>query len=80
MPEENVIHISAHGPLFTIEEIAERWKMSPDTVRRLFENEPGVLTLDNRDTVYKRRYRTLRIPGPVMERVFRRLQSPGGDK
>lgn len=55
-------------------EIAELWSLSVDSVRKLFENEPGVLVLGN--TVPhrgKRSYTTLRIPGYVLERVHRRL-------
>jgi len=58
---------------YTVEEIAEAWKLSRDKVRRLFENEPDVLVLENRSSFSKRRYRTLRIPEPVAARVYRRL-------
>ena len=60
---------------FTVAEIADIWKLSPDKVRRLFQDEPGVLTLENHGLVYKRRYRTLRIPESVLERVTRRLSN-----
>jgi len=58
---------------YTVDEIAEAWKLSRDKVRRLFENEPDVLVLENRSSFFKRRYRTLRIPEPVAARVYRRL-------
>lgn len=58
---------------YTVDEIAKLWKLSRDKVRRLFENEPGVLVLENRSAFSKRRYRTLRIPESVAERVYRRL-------
>ena len=58
---------------YTVAEIAEMWNLSRDTVRRLFCNEPGVPKLDNRARRTKRRYRTLRIPQSVLERVHRRL-------
>jgi hypothetical protein len=55
-------------------EIAKMWKLSADTVRRLFEREPGVLVLsDPRPTRRKRRYTTLRIPENVLARVHKRL-------
>lgn len=59
---------------YTVAEIAERWKLSEDVVRRLFEKEPGVLVLgrDGR-TAGRRRYSTLRIPESVAARVHRRL-------
>ncbi len=56
-----------------VEEIAATWGLSRDFVRRLFEREPGVLILGNGATRSKRRYRTLRIPQSVAERVHRRL-------
>lgn len=58
---------------YTVDEIAEAWKLSREKVRRLFENEPDVLVLENRSSFSKRRYRTLRIPEPVAARVYRRL-------
>jgi len=60
----------------TVAEVADRWKLSPDVVRRLFEREPGVLVIGDRGSRSKRRYLTLRIPGSVMERVHRRLCNP----
>ncbi len=59
---------------YTVAEIAEKWKLSEDAVRHLFEKEPGVLVLgrDGR-TSGRRRYTTLRIPESVAARVHRRL-------
>jgi len=55
-------------------EVAAIWGLSIDSVRRLFEYEPGVLVIDNgRLTTSKRKYGTLRIPQSVMDRVHRRL-------
>lgn len=55
-------------------EIAELWSLSVDSVRKIFENEPGVLVLGNAQSRRgKRSYTTLRIPAHVMERVHRRL-------
>jgi hypothetical protein len=45
--------------------------LSTDSVRRLFENEPGVLVIE-RPSKNTRRYRTLRIPESVALRVHRR--------
>jgi hypothetical protein len=59
---------------YSVAEIAQMWSLSQDFVRRLFEREPGVLVLGQERTRYgKRRYRTLRIPKSVVERVHRRL-------
>ena len=55
-------------------EIAERWNLSVDSVRKLFEDEPGVLVIGNTTPRRgKRSYTTLRIPEHVLERVHRRL-------
>jgi hypothetical protein len=59
---------------FTPAELAGRWKLSADVIRVLFEKEPGVLVIgDQVSSRSKRRYRTMRIPGTVAERVHRRL-------
>ena len=57
---------------FSVAQIAGRWGLSEDTVRRLFESEPGVLVIETpRSRLSRRRYRTLRIPESVIERVYR---------
>lgn len=59
---------------YAVAEIAAMWNLSPDKVRRLFENEPGVVVLgEEAPNRGKRRYRTLLIPESVLERVHRRL-------
>jgi hypothetical protein len=62
-----------HSP----EQIAELWTLSADTVRRLFEHEPGVLVIERPRIYGKRRYRTLRIPESVAQRVYHRLSLKG---
>jgi hypothetical protein len=58
---------------FSISEISEIWNLSKDSVRRLFQNEPGVLVLgDTSSRRRKRPYTTLRIPQSVVERVHQR--------
>jgi hypothetical protein len=57
---------------YTVAEVAELWSISEDMARRLFEREPGVLVLSDGAARHKRRYRTLRIPEPVLERVHKR--------
>ena len=64
---------------FTVAQIAEMWQLSPDSVRRLFEREPGVLAFGcEHSTGYRRRYTTLRVPESVLARVHRRLCTVGG--
>jgi|SRR5579859_6843605 len=60
---------------YSVSEIAEQWSLSEDTVRRLFEHEAGVLVIEppRGRMSRRRRYRTLRIPAAVVERVHRRL-------
>ena len=59
---------------YSVQQLAARWNLSSDTVRKLFENEPGVLVIGNEGRKYsRRRYITLRIPESVAERVHRRL-------
>ena len=59
---------------FTPEELGKVWGLSSDTVRRVFEKEPGVLVIQStRSGAHARRYRTLRIPESVAMRVHRRM-------
>lgn len=58
---------------YTVAEIAVMWNLSKDAVRRLFQNEPGVLVLgDASPRRRKRPYKTLRIPESVARRVHAR--------
>lgn len=59
---------------FSVPELAKIWFLSESTVRRIFIEEPGVLKLAHKETRYKRRYTTLRIPERIAQRVHRRLQ------
>jgi AraC-like DNA-binding protein len=61
---------------YTINEISQLWGLSQKTVRRIFEQEPGVIELDNRQSRHKRNYVTRRIPENVLHRVYRKLQKP----
>lgn len=59
---------------FTMEEVARMIGFSRNTVARIFENEPGLLVLERPEKMHgKRRYRSIRIPRIVYERVIRRL-------
>jgi len=63
---------------YTIYEIAEQWKVSAMTVRRCFEDQPGVLKLSfgRRLAGKGRPHVTLRIPESVLER-FHQQRSMG---
>lgn len=56
-------------------EVGQMWGLSADTVRRIFEKEPGVLLIGDSSRRGKRRYVTMRIPASVVDRVHRRLLS-----
>ena len=55
---------------YSPEQVAELWSLSPHTIRRIFENEPGVLVIERPHVYGKRRHRTLRIPESVALRVY----------
>jgi hypothetical protein len=67
---QNATHAERH---YAVGEIATLWNLSSDKVRELFEQEPGVLVIGDRNPRGKRRYRTLRIPQTVVDRVHTRL-------
>lgn len=53
-------------------ELAKLWTLSPDSIRRLFANEPDVVRL-GRQKPGKRRYSSMRIPASVAARVHKKL-------
>jgi len=56
--------------MMTVPQIAAMTGRSRRTIIRWFQDEPGVIiVLDRPETLHKRRYRTLRIPRAVFERV-----------
>ena len=59
---------------YSIDEISTLWRLSPKTIRKLFQNEPGVVALGTEESRSKRAYITRRIPESVMRRVHRRLR------
>jgi hypothetical protein len=58
---------------YAIAEIAGLWNLSSDAVRKLFQDEPGVLVLGGQGAPHKRRYTTVRVPESVLQRVHRRM-------
>lgn len=61
---------AAFEPQYTAQELAALWKLSPDSIRRLFQDEPGVFRLGAAMRRGKRGYQTLRIPASVAARVY----------
>ena len=57
---------------YSVKELAFLWNMSPDSIRRLFEHEPGTLIFMIQRTG-RRTYRSIRIPGKVALRIQNRM-------
>jgi len=66
------VHAARH---YSAADLGKLWGLSANTIRRLFEREPGVLQIANPRTG-RRSYTTLRIPELVAERVHRKLETP----
>jgi hypothetical protein len=62
---------------FSTDELAAIWGLSPDFLRDMLENEPGVVIFNGAPKPDKRRYRTMRIPASVAQRVHARLTVHG---
>jgi hypothetical protein len=58
---------------YSVNELSVMWNLSKQTVRRLFQDEPGVLRISEEEAHHKRGYVTLRIPESVARRVHQRL-------
>jgi hypothetical protein len=59
---------------FTTNELAEKTKLHPSRIRKLFCDEPDVVRVGSRGGRGKRQYFHLLIPRSAAERVFRRMQ------
>ena len=59
--------------VYTVAEVAALTGYSRQTITRMFEREKGVLIVDRPETVRKGRYRSIRIPRQVYERVIRQI-------
>lgn len=55
---------------YTVAEAAEILKVSTDKIARMFGDEPGVVDLGSPERSHTRRYRVLRIPYAVFNRVL----------
>jgi transcriptional regulator GlxA family with amidase domain len=58
---------------FSVDELAARWNMSGDFIRRLFLHEPGAVVFQHHRPG-RRVYRTLRIPESVALHVHQRMR------
>jgi AraC-like DNA-binding protein len=59
---------------YSIPEISTLWGLSEKTIRRIFQDEQGVVELGTEESRSKRAYITRRIPESVLRRVHRRLR------
>lgn len=66
--------MSAIEKHYSIQELAEIWNLSEDTIRRLFREEPGVIRINAALSRRRRRYVVLRLPESVVVRVHERLR------
>lgn len=63
---------------FTVPELAEMWSLSREFVRQVVQVEPGV-TEWVRQQPGRRRYRVLRVPQSVAERLYNRALGKAED-
>lgn len=54
---------------FTAEQLADLWNLDPTTIRKIFQDQPGVLKLGESSRRGKRPYVSIRIPESVARRV-----------
>ncbi len=77
--DNHVVEQYASSPMterhLTVRQVAAILNLSDDKVRRMFQDEPGVLVIGDQTTKSKRRYTTLRIPESVLQRVLKRLSN-----
>jgi len=65
---------AAAEPHYSAAELAAVWNLNVETIRRIFQDEPGIVVLQSPVKRGKRPYKTIRIPQSVLERVHKRLQ------
>ena len=68
----NSVTLPAAKDFYTVGEVAALLNLSPDTIRRMFADETGVIALGQDHPRGKRKRITLRIPKEVVERVKRK--------
>jgi hypothetical protein len=60
---------------YTPADLGKLWGLSDDTIREIFQDEPGVLCRGDNGSRRKRKYVTMRIPESVAMRVHTRLSA-----
>lgn len=56
---------------YTPKELAKKWHLSVETVRRWCAKHGGILLIDRPESMNKRRYRTIRIPQSTSDEIYR---------
>ena len=71
---EAIANTGAMERHYTVKELAALWKLSANTVTRIFREELGVLKIGRgRPRRGRRSYTTLRIPESIVHRVYGHL-------
>jgi hypothetical protein len=60
---------------YTCVELSKLWQLSPDTIRALFRDTPGVLKINRPERRNKRGYTSFRIPESVAQKRHAELNS-----
>jgi len=68
--KEMSIAIEKH---YTIAEIAQLWGLSWSSVRRILENETGIVIWGHPGNNKRKRYQTIRVPASVLTRIHSRV-------
>jgi hypothetical protein len=68
---ESVSTPNPFGRIYTTRELAQLWKLSEATIRRLFQDRQGVFVLGDSNPRKKRSYTSLRIPEAIAVQVWR---------
>lgn len=63
--------MSAVEKHYSVQTVAEMWGYSPKTIRRMFQDEKGVLRIGTPETRFKRKRFQISIPESVLVRVHR---------
>jgi hypothetical protein len=66
--------MSALEKHYTTVAVAKLWSITPETVRRIFREVPGVLKITRPETRFKRKYTTYLIPESVLQAVHAKLR------
>ena len=56
--------------MLSVREVAALLKLSPESITRRFEKYPGVIDLGSPESRFKRAYKVLRIPRPVLQKFL----------